>query len=518
MSYTNVNRTAIILSLFGVVALCALGTQASTLPPDPDNAALLYYQAFLLQPETDYAEEQLVYKTRAEKIYDFLCGGKLEFDTDIEKEIQELENRLKNDVNEPDEMPYAMEETGGMEETEGMMLSGHFERHIERLIQSELYELRKRREHEQKMRGVDPNDTIRNYMKNCRGAIELAQAASELTDCDWGIRYSRPAGPIGIQLVKIRRFALVLRADALLHAANGDYRMAFDRYLMIRRFARHFGDDTSLLGYAVSKNVGRMALNDTQFLLGCHKTQVEILTWLKNQLAVENGTPPSLTRILKMDFELALQSLRNNTEMLDKAHEAMRLKDMIRVLSKDERTPNDGDAGEVWSITDEELVALAGEPYADFLNSALQVINSGMSYQEKYSEIQSLTEKIENEYGGEPASFPILAAHPEKMLTFSIVIRCADTVSSLYRLHVGHTARYNILMAGIEVYLIRAQTGQLPEKLPEGVPKDPFTGKDFTYKITQDGFTLSLPDKNVPRPDKRVPRPKSRPYEFKVKK
>lgn len=73
-------------------------------------------------------------------------------------------------------------------------------------------------------------------------------------------------------------------------------------------------------------------------------------------------------------------------------------------------------------------------------------------------------------------------------------------------------------MAGIEVYLIRTRTGQLPEKLPESVPKDPFTGLDFRYEITEGGFTLSLPDKNVPKPDKRVPMQKSRPYEFKVKK
>lgn len=104
------------------------------------------------------------------------------------------------------------------------------------------------------------------------------------------------------------------------------------------------------------------------------------------------------------------------------------------------------------------------------------------------------------------------------MLTLSIVMSCAEPVSNLYRLHIDHLASRNILMAGIEVYLIRTRTGQLPEKLPESVPKDPFTGLDFRYEITEGGFTLSLPDKNVPKPDKRVPMQKSRPYEFKVKK
>jgi len=513
MSYTNVSGTETIWSLFGLIVLCALGTQASTLPPDPNNAALLYYQAFLHQPETDYAEEQLVYNTRAEKIYDFLCGGKLEFDTDIEEDIQELENRLKNDVNEPDEMPFEFEGIEIPPELRVMMTEGAFGYDI----QHRLSELRKRREHEQKMRGIDPNETIRNYMKECRDAIELAEAASKLTDCDWGIRYSRPDGPTVTPLAKIRRFAFMLRVDALLHAANGDCRMAFERCLMIRRFARHLGNDTNLL-YIMSTSIGRMALYDIQILLGYHKPEVETLTWLENQLAIEKDKPLSLAKVLKTDFELALQGLLNSAEMLDNAHHAMRLKDEISASFKSKQPLSDRDAGEVRSITDEELVALAGQPYADFLNSALQVIDGGRSYQEKLSEIKSLTEKIENEFGGDPASFPILAAHPEKMLTFSIVICCADTVSGVYRLHIDHIARYNILMTGMEVYLIRAQTGQLPAKLPEDVPKDPFTGRDFKYEITEDGFTLLLPDKNVPGADKRVPRQKSRAYEFKVKK
>jgi len=87
-----------------------LERQATALPPDPNNAALLYYQAFLCQPETNYAEEQLVYNNRAEKIYDLLCGGELEIDPDIDKKIQELENRLKNDSNEPDEIPPEIRE------------------------------------------------------------------------------------------------------------------------------------------------------------------------------------------------------------------------------------------------------------------------------------------------------------------------------------------------------------------------------------------------------------------------
>ena len=479
----------------GFIILCTLGAQASTLPPDPNNAALLYYQAFLLRPEPDYAEEQLVYNNRAEKIYDLLCGGELDFDPDIDKKILEFENRLKNDSNEPDEIPPEIRE---------MMPEGFFESGI----QFRLSKLRKRREHEQKMRGVDPNETIRNYMEKCRDAIELVQAASELSYCDWGIRYSQGKDQCVIPPIKIRRFVFMLRVDALLLAANGDYRKAFESCMMMRRFARHLGDDINI-HYVMFTTIDRTALYNTKILLGSRRPKVETLTWLKNQLATQEDSPLFLTKMLNMDFELTLQSLRNNNDILDKALKAMHLKDQIISSFRDKYASTDMEDIKIQGITDEELVALAGEPYESFLNSALQIINSGMSYKEKFSEIQSLIEKIQNEFGGDPASYPIMAAHPEKVLTLSIIIQCAEAVANLYKLHVDHVALLNVLMTGIDVYLIKAKTGQLPEKLPEGVLKDPFTGRDFAYEITEEGFMLSLPDKNIPEH-------RRRPYEFKV--
>ena len=213
--------------------------------------------------------------------------------------------------------------------------------------------------------------------------------------------------------------------------------------------------------------------------------------------------------MLKMDFELTLQSLRCNKDMLDKALDAMHLKgEIISSFSKKNTATNVEDLN-IKSITEEDLIALAAEPYKIFLNFAFQINNSGMSYKERISKIQSLTEKLQNEFGFDPNSYPTMAAHPEKILTLFIIIHCAKSVTGLYQLHVDHVALQNALMTGIEVYLIKAKTGHLPEKLPEGVPRDPFTGHDFIYKITEEGFSLSLLDKNI---SEQI----HYPYEFKV--
>jgi len=45
----------LICCVFGTIFFCAFGTNADISLPDPDNAALLYYQAFLLRPDLDDA-------------------------------------------------------------------------------------------------------------------------------------------------------------------------------------------------------------------------------------------------------------------------------------------------------------------------------------------------------------------------------------------------------------------------------------------------------------------------------
>jgi len=47
------NRKRLISSICVILALWPIGIQAAISTPEPDNAALLYYQAFLLRPELD---------------------------------------------------------------------------------------------------------------------------------------------------------------------------------------------------------------------------------------------------------------------------------------------------------------------------------------------------------------------------------------------------------------------------------------------------------------------------------
>jgi hypothetical protein len=84
-------------------------------------------------------------------------------------------------------------------------------------------------------------------------------------------------------------------------------------------------------------------------------------------------------------------------------------------------------------------------------------------------------------------------------------------INSRFESQVRHTAQINSIKAAVEIYLVLAKTGQLPEKLPEYLPKDPTTGRNFIYEITDEGFALHYKGEEFIRR-------KNRFLEFKVKK
>ena len=289
-----------------------------------------------------------------------------------------------------------------------------------------------------------------------------------------------------------------------------------------------------------------------EFVLGSMQQNadtIDTLRWVKGRFQADDIGLSRLTRALQMDLANVLQSVRNNTEMLDKARAAMQLKQQVRIAFQQEVAQQRGGAGisrdvnnvteeeltelerimalfaeepeeqseatervaEPDDLTDEALISLAAKPYGAFLEAGLGVMASDMSYPDKISELQKLEGDIRDEYGNSHTAQRMMLAHPERMLSLSIVIACTTSLAEVYTMYVRHVAHENALAAGIAVCLLNARQGSLPEALPEGVPKDPFTGRDFTYEITEHGFTLSLPDEGI------VAGRRCGPFEFRVR-
>jgi len=97
--------------------------------------------------------------------------------------------------------------------------------------------------------------------------------------------------------------------------------------------------------------------------------------------------------------------------------------------------------------------------------------------------------------------------NPDATLTAA----CSPTWLKIYTISTRLGSHSNAIRAAIDIYIIKAKTGRLPDALPADLPKDLFSGKDFEYKKTRDGFVLRCQGKDLSKD-------KIYEYEFKVKK
>jgi len=383
MSNISLRNRKTICSVFGVIFFCAFGANAEVSLPAPDNAALLYYQAFLLRPEMDD-------------------------DTFIS-----FNNVLDGD---------------------------------------------------------DPNEKVRKYLNlpDSREAIRLAEAATQILDCSWGI--TRPQG-YDTLLSQARQLTFFLEVDARALAFDEEYRTALERCLSIRRFARHLNDD-GFIGYAVSVPIDSRALRCIHYILGSMSPDRDTLIWLQSQVSNVQGAPPPPGRAYEIDLNDNLQLLSENPEFFETWRQYI-----------SENIEDESSRREILSLNDEEVIEKVKESYNKYLSSVNRVIASDIPYQQKYLELKELEEEIKNHPFVNPFSY--------------LWVSFPRNVAEQHGIYIGAITTFNATRAAIEIYLVKEQTGQLPEMLPANLPKDPFSGQDFGYNVTEEGFSISFDPENL---------------------
>jgi hypothetical protein len=363
-----------------VLGLLVVSAASGALPADPDNAALLYYQAFLLLPKCDFRTAALL--------------GQVTY-------------------------------------------------------------------------GRDPNDAIRAYVEGCGDAISCAEKAALAPRCDWGLPYSFGFHFAWPQLEPARLLASVLHADARILASQGDYRAALNRCLTLRRFARHLGNQPMGL-YACSLRAEGDAERCIIQILGSMTPDVETIQWLKRQLAAV--PPPSFSpaEALRTQMELVFQTGRTNTKI------------MTQIRNHMAKSAGNEQARKAAGLSDEELFGYVRGPYTEFLDAARPIVESDMLYEKAYPALQQLERDLREKINRDPVG-RVVGANIEMM---------ADDVPLLYTSQVRSATRLNAFSVALELYLEKAQTGQLPENLPRGCPKDTYSGKDFIYTVSENTFVL----------------------------
>ncbi len=402
--------------IYLTLTLFILTSPALAYPPDPDNAALLYYQSYIAYEKAD--------DTMREMVVD-LSGGKIE-----------------------------------------------------------------------------PNERIKKYIENCRGAINLAVAAAEIPNCNWGLKYSDGFEMLLSHLAQTRKLVFIIGAEIRILAAEGAYRQALERCLTLRKIGKHIGDDTPV-SFLVSMGIDKMVASRIQDILADMPQDIETLISLKAKLAEVPFKTPSLRvamrsekecfsaemRVEKRDELLAMCSGSGDVGKGNRATALSLVLNEDRLEKMETKRLAEGD---------EAFFTRNRDYYIKHMNSLDEVLESSIPYAEVYSRLEQLNERPGKEITENPAATLTSLLTPAFGRIYSIEIR-TKTIS-------------NSIRTAVEIYMIKAKSGKLPDALPDGLPGDLFSGKDFKYEKTADGFALRCQGEEFQKGRMR------RMLEFKVKK
>ncbi len=306
-----------------------------------------------------------------------------------------------------------------------------------------------------------PNEEVRRHVRDCRDAIYYATAAGELPNCNWGLIYSDGFSALFPHLAQMRWLCFVMVADARTLATDGDYREALERCMTVRKMARHVGDEV-IISFLVATAVGQMAEGCIQEILVGVQNDPETLLWLKSRLATVPTRPLSIKAAMEIEREIALESIR--------IENVQELKGLLLGESPD---PN---VIELIDGLDETFFEQSRRYYKQFIESYQVILDKNGPYVETHRQLKGLNEKAKADAAKDQAA----------VLTDAI----APAMWKIYGHEVLSRARLNALKAAVEIYLVKAGTGRLPEALPNELPKDPFSGRDFAYQVDKGGFTL----------------------------
>jgi hypothetical protein len=208
--------------------------------------------------------------------------------------------------------------------------------------------------------------------------------------------------------------------------------------------------------------VGQRSIQST---LSAMPPDQETLSWLEGELTTTSRRQVLMQNALKTEEEVVLAKFTlsnpNVAEMVAESLGGAAAPEVAEHLKN----------------ADEAFFEGSRKYYKDHIDTVLAIVDSSALYAQKFSRLEELDKRASLEAKDNPHAILTAAFMPAiaRVLTLDTRARSGD----------------NMLKAAIEVYLVKARTGKLPDRLPTGLPKDAFNDQDFTYAKTADGFTLS---------------------------
>jgi hypothetical protein len=230
---------------------------------------------------------------------------------------------------------------------------------------------------------------------------------------------------------------------------------------------KHAGDDT-LIHRIIGIAMGFLASNCISDILPQVSNNLELLQWLREQLVDVSSRGLEMKTAIANEIDIFGEHI-NREEILAAIAEG-------EIINR-AKVPKEILEG------DEEFFAKAREYWYIVMTRTQRAYD--LPYSQAYQEFENLSSEVKK----------AASEKPEAKITMFFFPATSEACSELTR----RRTQFNAVLAGIEIYIIRAKTGKLPDELPAGLPKDMFSGKDFLYEKTDAGFILKCQGKNLTR-------------------
>ena len=318
---------------------------------------------------------------------------------------------------------------------------------------------------------IKVNDKIKEFVKKNRLIINTVLDASEVKNCDWGMDYSQGINTLMPSLGNFKKLTYLIIADAKILAKDGNYEAALSRCMSLYKMARHI-NDRIYVSYLVGISINGIINNCVMQIMADMPQDMQSLTRLKNQLIEIDSIPFSVKPAVLGERDAALLFMTKE-----------QLPDVVRLCELDKS---------ILSL-DENMIERNREYFKNYYAGVIAAFD--MPYVQGYAAFTDLEEKMKKD-----------ANNPDAMLAVIL----SPAVQKIFSLSKRFETHNNAIKTAIELYMIKAKTGKLPDTLPADLPGDLFSGKPFIYEKTAEGFILRCQGQDLPKKE-------TYEYKFKVK-
>lgn len=302
------------------------------------------------------------------------------------------------------------------------------------------------------------NDSIRRYVADNSDSINIIQNGTEIVNCDWDLHYSKKMTLPHLETCRTLTYFIL--ADARLCADTGKYKEALQKCLCAYKFGKQVVSPKNIVTYLVDTAIVILSFQNMQYVMNNMQQDIDTLKWLKQQLIEVDGRPePSFTSCFLGDMEF-VGSFISKEDLQEFGLNGEKLKNADKEFWAKNRS--------YWQKSLKETANAMQQPYPEAI-----------------AKMKKITDAIKQD------------TTDDSTLTKLLFPAC----DRMYSLSKKRETTINAIKNAVDIYIVKAQTGNLPDKLAANQLYDAYSDKPFLYEKLPDGFTLICRGKDLFRPD-----------------